>query len=114
MNRYSVWEEAELVTGCINKWHNELQKKKHKDVREQIGREMGQLWSRLRARFFWNLVPEVRRWTLLVTHPVRQTSRLVCVCVCFYMWPTSQVPAAGPVSTAHLQPHLAHQYHSPP
>jgi hypothetical protein len=58
MNRYSVWEEAELVTGCIHKWHK-LQKRKHADVREQIGREMGQLWSRLREGFFWSLVPEV-------------------------------------------------------
>ena len=57
-NRYSVWEEAELVTGCIHKWHK-LQKRKHRDVSEQIGREMGQLWSRLRADFFWGLVPEV-------------------------------------------------------
>jgi hypothetical protein len=56
--KYSVWEEAELVTGCIHKWHK-LHKRKHADVREQIGRELGQLWSRLREGFFWSVVPEV-------------------------------------------------------
>jgi hypothetical protein len=57
-NRYSVWEEAELVTGCIHKWHK-LQKRKHRDVSDQIEREMGQLWSRLREEFFRSVVPQV-------------------------------------------------------
>jgi hypothetical protein len=70
--KYSVWEEAELVTGCIHKWHK-LLKRKHADVREQIGREMGEIWRRLRADFFWSLVPEVRS-TWPISEDIRVSS----------------------------------------